>query len=72
MIRGEIVLILKELLLKNKSRKLHIVLPHRRFYNGVVQDYSAEESISFKDDKLGYIPILHKNIIDIEPWVAKE
>ena len=72
MIRYEAVLILKELLKDDLKRRIHISVKNRRFYNDVVVDYSCDENISFKDDKLGHIPIFYKYILNIEPFVRNE
>jgi len=69
--RNEVVLILNGLLKKNKKRKLHLSLSTRRFYNGIVIVYEDEDTLSFLDDKLGYITILYSQIINIEPMVER-
>ena len=69
--RNEVILILNGLLKKNKKRKLHLSLSTRRFYNGIVTVYEDEDTLSFFDDKLGYITILYSQIINIEPMVER-
>ncbi len=59
------------LLKDNNKRKIHISLSNRRFYNGYVVDILDTESMNFKDDVLGYIPIPYNNIIDIAPRVER-
>ena len=69
--RNEVILILNGLLKKNKKRKLHLSLSTRRFYNGFIITYEDEDTLSFLDDKLGYITILYSQIINIEPMVER-
>ena len=71
MIRKEILILIDGILKENKKRKVHIVLSTGRFYNGFVVNYSDEESLSFVDDKLGYINILYSQILNVEPFVEK-
>jgi len=69
--RNEIKIILDGLLKDNKKRNIHISLSNRRFYNGVVLNYEDDKSLSFEDNKLGYITILYSSIINIEPEKEK-
>ena len=69
--RNEVILILEGLLKIDNKRKLHLSLNTRRFYNGFVTVYDDEDTLSFLDDKLGYITILYSQIINIEPMVEK-
>lgn len=71
MLRNEVILILKELLKDNKKRKLHLTLNTRRFYNGLLINYDDEKSLSFIDNKLGYIPVLYSQIVNIEPMIER-
>ncbi len=66
MLRKEAILIIENLLKKDKKRKLHISLSTRRFYNGFVS-ICGEDTLEFTDDKLGDYPILYSLIINIEP-----
>ncbi len=72
MLRKEVILIIENLLKNNKKQKIHISLDNRRFYNGLILSYEDEETLSFIDNKIGYIPIIYSHIINIEPMKEKE
>jgi len=71
MLRNEVTLIIDNLLKDNKKRKIHISLNNRRFYNGFILNRDDEDTISFIDDKLGYIPVLYSQIVNIEPMIER-
>ena len=71
MIKHEIKLIFDGLLKDVRKRKIHLSLKNGRFYNGIVLNYDDEESLSFLDNKLGYIIILYSMIINIEPFTGR-
>ena len=70
--RDDVILIIEKLLKKNKKKKFHISLNNRRFYNGLILNFDDEETLSFVDDKIGYIYIIYSHIINIEPMKEKE
>jgi len=71
--RKYIVLIIEGLLKQNKNQKLHIVVYTNfyKFYNGFIINYFDKDTISFTDDKLGYIIIPYSQIVNVEPFVEK-
>lgn len=72
--RKEIILIIEGLLFENIKRKFHITIrqgDRYKFYNGFVINYRDEDTLSFNDDKLGYIIIPYSQIINVEPFIEK-
>ena len=69
--RNDVILIIKSLTTSNTRRKLHISLNTRRFYNGFILSYKNKDFLDLYDDKLGHIPILYSQILNIEPNIEK-
>jgi hypothetical protein len=71
--RKDIILIIEGLLKENKKQKLHITIYSNfyKFYNGFIVNYEDEDTISFIDDKLGYMIIPYSQIVNVEPFVEK-
>lgn len=69
--RQDIIILIEGVLKDDKKRKCHVVLSTGRFYNGVIVNYEDDESLSFVDDKLGYMNILFSQIINVEPFIRR-
>jgi len=71
--REEITTILKGLIGKNKSTKLHFTCTNGRFYNGVFLNVDKDEDfISITDMKYGYTIIPFSLIVMINLYREKE
>ena len=75
--RRDIVILIEGILKEDKRRKIHLTISigivHKfyKFYNGIIINYDDKDSLSFVDDKLGYINILYSQLVNIEPFIEK-